>query len=324
MALQKEHEWQAFLTGAKIADRGRLPATSGQYAIFAPVRTSSDVRRFRRTTHSIMNLNLDKDIIFFDIESTGLNIVRDRIIQLAMVRHHADGRPPEERTYLIHPGMPIPAEASAVHKITDADVDGQLRFAAVAKEILDFIGDADLAGYNSNRFDIPLLMEEFARAGYAFDVDHRRTIDVQRIFYRMEPRTLAAAYQFYCQKPLTQAHDALADVKATIEVLDGQLDRYADADLVPEEGETLHRPVRPDVQCLHDFTTDPQSIDATNRLKLDHNGTIVFNFGKHAGRPVADVFRSEPQYFQWMMAKEFSQQVKRIISDIAAQLQHEK
>lgn len=263
-----------------------------------------------------MKLNLDRNLVFLDIESTGLNIVRDRIIQLALIRYHADGSTPAELTLLMNPGIPIPPEASAVHKITQAEVESLPAFHDYAPEILAFIGTADLAGYNSNRFDIPLLMEEFARAGYSFDTDGRRTIDVQRIFYRMEPRTLAAAYQFYCRKPLDNAHDALADVRATIEVLEGQLDRYAGVDLAQEEGETLVHPVRPSVQALHDFTTDPQSIDATNRLKLDHNGTIVFNFGKYSGRSVAEVLRSDPHYYQWIMNKEFSQQVKRLITHI--------
>lgn len=265
-----------------------------------------------------MKLQLDRDLVFFDIESTGLNIVRDRIIQLAMIRYPADGSGPVEQTWLIHPGMPIPPESTAVHGITDADVFGQPTFSGRAREILDFLGDADLAGYNSNRFDIPLLMEEFARAGYPFDVDHRRTIDVQRIFYRMEPRTLGAAYKFYCGKTMTQAHDALADVRATVEVLQGQLEHYAGVDLVQEEGETIPQPVQPFVQALHDFTTDPQAIDATNRLRMDHDGTIVFNFGKYQGRAVAEVIRTDPQYYQWILNKEFSQQVKQIVSRIAS------
>lgn len=265
-----------------------------------------------------MKLKLDRDLIFFDIESTGLNIVRDRIIQLAMIRYPADGSSPEEKTWLINPGMPIPAESTAVHGITDEDVFGLQMFSGRAREILDFLGDADLAGYNSNRFDIPLLMEEFARAGYSFNVDNRRTIDVQRIFYRMEPRTLSAAYQFYCGKTMTQAHDALADVRATVEVLEGQLDRYDQVDLVQEEGETLVNPVRPAVQALHDFTTDPQAIDATNRLRMDANGQVVFNFGKYQGRLVSDIVRTDPQYYQWILNKEFSQQVKAIVSRIAS------
>ncbi|HEY5825967.1 MAG TPA: 3'-5' exonuclease, partial [Cyclobacteriaceae bacterium] len=173
-----------------------------------------------------MNLNLDRNLVFFDIESTGLNVIRDRIIQLAMIRYHKNGSPPVEKSYLINPGIPISAEAMAVHGITPQDVANKPIFQILAKEIFDFIGDADLAGYNSNRFDIPVLMEEFARVGLDFNLDNRRTIDVQRIFYRMEPRTLSAAYQFYCNKNIENAHDAMEDVRATIEVLDGQLKKY--------------------------------------------------------------------------------------------------
>jgi DNA polymerase-3 subunit epsilon len=189
----------------------------------------------------------------------------------------------------------------------------------LAKEIFDFIGDADLAGYNSNRFDIPVLMEEFARVGFDFDVDKRRTIDVQRIFYKMEPRTLAAAFQFYCQKSITNAHDAMEDVRATIEVLDGQLRKYRDMDYVPEEGEIIPTPVRNDINALYEFTSDHNMIDATQRLKYDHNGIIVFNFGKYMGKPVAEVLHNDQQYYHWMLNKEFSHQVKKIIKRLVSE-----
>lgn len=268
-----------------------------------------------------MELQLDRNLIFFDIESTGLNVIRDRIIQLAMIRYHHDGSPPEERSYLINPGIPISPEAMAVHGITPADVAGKPSFEQLAKEIYEFIGDADLAGYNSNRFDIPVLMEEFARVGIDFDVDQRRTIDVQRIFYKMEPRTLSAAYQFYCQKSIPKAHDALEDVRATIEVLSGQLRRYDGVDFVPEDGETIPAPVRPDVDALSEFTNDLQIVDATQRLRYDHNGVIVFNFGKYIGRPAAEVLHADPQYYQWMLNKEFSFQVKKIIKRLVTEYQ---
>lgn len=272
-----------------------------------------------------MNLKLDRNLVFFDIESTGLNVIRDRIIQLAMIRYHKDGSPPVEKTYLINPGIPISEEAMAVHGITPQDVANKPSFRLLAKEIFEFIGDADLAGYNSDRFDIPVLMEEFARAGFDFDIDKRRSIDVQRIFYKMEPRTLAAAYQFYCQKNITNAHDAMEDVRATIEVLDGQLSKYQDADFVPEEGERIPSPIRNDVHSLFTFTSDHNILDATQRLKYDHNGVVVFNFGKYLGRPAAEVLYNDQQYYHWMLNKEFSHQVKKIIqrlvSDYKKQLQ---
>ncbi len=260
-----------------------------------------------------MNLKLDRNIIFFDIESTGLNVIRDRIIQLAMIRFHKDGSPPVEKMYMINPGIPISAEAMAVHGITPQDVANKPSFRQVAQEIFDFIGDADLAGYNSNRFDIPVLMEEFARVGLDFDMDHRRSVDVQRIFYKMEPRTLGAAYQFYCQKGIQNAHDAMEDVRATIEVLDGQLRKYELTDFIPEEGETIPTPIRNEVSALDSFTNEQNILDATQRLKYDQNGVVVFNFGKYLGQPAAEVLYNDQQYYQWMLNKEFSHQVKKII-----------
>ncbi|MBP7238681.1 MAG: 3'-5' exonuclease [Saprospiraceae bacterium] len=260
-----------------------------------------------------MDLHLERNLVFFDIESTGLNVIRDRIIQLAMIRYHKDGSAPVEKSYLINPGIPISAEAMAVHGITPEDVADKPSFGMLANEIFEFIGDADLAGYNSNRFDIPVLMEEFARVDIDFDVDNRRTIDVQRIFYKMEPRTLSAAYQFYCQKTMENAHDALEDVRATVEVLEGQLRKYEGMDFVPEEGEIIPSPIQRDVQVLDLFTNDQQMVDATQRLKYDHNGTIIFNFGKYIGKPAAETLIKDPQYYHWILEKEFSFQVKKII-----------
>ena len=266
-----------------------------------------------------MNLKLEKNLIFFDIESTGLNVIRDRIIQLAMIRYDKDGSARMEKTYLINPGIPISEEAMAVHGITPQDVANKPTFQQVAKEIFEFIGDADLAGYNSNRFDIPVLMEEFARVGFDFDIDQRRTIDVQRIFYKMEPRTLSAAYQFYCQKTIAKAHDAMEDVRATVEVLDGQLTRYADTNYITDDGEVQVSPIQNDVKYLDAFTNDQNLLDATQRLKYDHNGVVVFNFGKYMGQPVAEVLYQDQQYYHWMLNKEFSFQVKKIIKRLVAE-----
>lgn len=263
-----------------------------------------------------MQLRLERDICFLDIESTGLHIMRDRIIQLALIKHFADGRPPVERCELINPEIPISREAQDVHGISQEQVADKPTFKELAPDLLDFIGDADLAGYNSNRFDIPFLMEEFARAGLELDIEGRRLIDVQRIFYKMEPRTLKAAVKFYCDRDFEEAHDALEDVRATIDVLDGQLMRYAEADLVDEEGKVLAQPVRPDVQALHEFTNDLRLLDATQRLRYNDKGEVVFNFGKYSGISVAETFAREPQYFQWMMGKDFSAQVKKIIQSI--------
>lgn len=266
-----------------------------------------------------MNLKLDRNLIFFDIESTGLNVLRDRIIQLALIRYHQDDSPAVEKEYLINPGIPISPEAMAVHGITEEDVRDKPSFEALAEEIFDFIGDADLAGYNSNRFDVPLLMEEFGRCGIDFDIDRRRTIDVQRIFYKMEPRTLSAAYKFYCGGTLENAHDALEDVRATVAVLDGQLSKYDGEDFQTNDGEIIQAPIKNDVKSLDEFTNDLNIVDVTQRLKYDHEGTIVFNFGKYLGKPVAEVLTRDKQYYQWMLEKEFSFQVKKIIKQLVAE-----
>ena len=259
-----------------------------------------------------MDLNLTRDLIFFDIEATGLHVIRDRIIQLAMIKYSAKGKDPEERTYLINPGIPISEEAMNVHGITPKDVARKPLFNQVAQEIYDFIGDSDLAGYNSNRFDIPMLMEEFDRAGLEFNVDKRRLVDVQRIFYKMEPRTLSAALRFYCQQEMENAHDAMADVRATVAVFEGQLKMYKDQPYIDGDGNAIPNAVQPDIKALHDFTNDTRFVDATQKMRYDQNGNIVFAFGKYNGQPVADVFRKDKNYYNWILNKEFSSQVKQI------------
>ena len=259
-----------------------------------------------------MDLNLTRDLIFFDIEATGLHVIRDRIIQLAMIKYSAKGKDPEERTYLINPGIPISEEAMNVHGITPKDVARKPLFNQVAQEIYDFIGDSDLAGYNSNRFDIPMLMEEFDRAGLEFNVDKRRLVDVQRIFYKMEPRTLSAALRFYCQQEMENAHDAMADVRATVAVFEGQLQMYKDQPYIDGDGNAIPNAVQPDIKALHDFTNDTRFVDATQKMRYDQNGNIVFAFSKYNGQPVADVFRKDKNYYNWILNKEFSSQVKQI------------
>lgn len=259
-----------------------------------------------------MNFNLKKDLVFFDLESTGLSVVRDRIVQIAIIKYSPGKDEPEELEMLINPGIPISEEAMNVHGITPADVAKKPTFQQVAQEIYDFIGDADLAGYNSNRFDVPLLMEEFARVGMEFSTEKRSTIDVQRIFYKMEPRTLGAALKYYCDEEMENAHDALEDVRATVKVLQGQLKRYEGVD-VKEEDQIIEAPVRNDMKALHEFTTDLKTIDATQRLKYNKDGVVVFNFGKHVGKPVAEILYNDRQYYHWILNKEFSTQVKQIV-----------
>lgn len=262
-----------------------------------------------------ITFNLDKDLVFFDIEATGLHVINDRIIQIALIKfNHVDGSR-KTLEHLINPGaVLISEEAEKVHGISSRDVANKPLFRQVAKEIKAFIGDADLAGYNSNRFDIPILLEELARAGEEMSMAGRRTIDVMRIFNKMEPRTLKAAYRYYCSEEMVNAHDALADVEATIDVLRGQLVMYKGIDFENED-ETIVDPVRNDMQSLHEFTTDLRFLDATQRLKVGPDKTVVFNFGKYVGKPVGETLHNDKQYYHWMLNKDFSFQVKYIIQE---------
>lgn len=271
-----------------------------------------------------MDLKLERDLVFLDLEATGLNVVRDRILQIGAIKYFKDGSDPAELNMIINPGIPISEEAMQVHGILPKDVANKPTFQQVADEIYAFIGDADLAGYNSNRFDIPMLMEEFARVGIEFSLERRRTIDVQRIFYKMEPRTLKAALKFYCDQEMEDAHDAMADVRATVDVFLGQLDRYKGVDYVDEDGNVQKAPVKRNIQVLHEFTNDMRFVDATQKLKYDHNGVIVFNFGKYNNQPVATVLAKDKQYYNWIMNKEFSSQVKQIVKQIVKEYEREQ
>ena len=266
-----------------------------------------------------MEFNLKRDLCFFDVEATGLHVIRDRIIQIAIRKFFADGRPAATYVQLINPGIPISQEAMDITGITPDHLRNKPIFSQVAKEIFDFIGNADLAGYNSNRFDIPILMEELDRSGFQFSLEGRRSIDVQRIFYRMEPRSLRAAHRFYCGTDMGNSHDALADVEATVAVLKGQLKKYENVDLVDDE-EFLEAPVKNDMDALHQFTNDPKMLDVTQRLKYDDQGSVVFNFGRYLGRSVKEVFQEDQDYYHWIIKKEFSVQVKDIVRKIHKEL----
>ena len=263
-----------------------------------------------------MDFKLERDLCFFDIESTGLNVVRDRIVQIAIIKYHKNRVEPEELEMMINPGIPISEEAMNVHGITPKMLSTKPSFQQVSDQLLKFIGDSDLAGYNSNRFDVPMLMEEFSRVGIELDMSRRRTIDVQRIFYKMEPRTLSAALKYYTGKKIENAHDALSDVRATIDVLKGQLERYQDVDLEDGDGNIIERPVQNDMKALHEFTTDDKMIDATMRLKYNHEGVIVFNFGKYQGQHAAKVLKNDKAYYNWILNKEFSSQVKQLVKKL--------
>lgn len=257
--------------------------------------------------------NLNRDLIFLDVETTGLDVIKDRILQLAMIKYFKDGRAPVEFNEIINPGIPISQEAYNIHGIGPKEVANKAGFKEWSARIYEFIGDADLAGYNSIRFDFPILEEEFARCGYDLNLNKRKLIDVQRIFYKMEPRTLKAAYRFYCGEVLIDAHDALADIRATVEVLKGQIERYKDSSYTDENDQIIENPVRNDMDALSAFTNDLKTIDATQRLRLDEKGNIVFNFGKFNNQSLIEVYKREPQYFNWILDKEFSHQVKSII-----------
>ncbi|MBK8956240.1 MAG: 3'-5' exonuclease [Saprospiraceae bacterium] len=258
---------------------------------------------------------LKKDLIFLDLETTGVHVIRDRIVQIAMIKYRKNEDKPIEYNQIVNPGIPIPDEAYKVHGIGPAEVANKPTFKELAKELYDFIGEADLAGYNSLRFDIPLLAEEFYRYGYDLELEKRKLVDVQRIFYKMEPRTLKAAYQFYCGKDLVNAHDAMADTKATVDVLIGQLSKYQHSDFTNDDGLVIANPVRNDVKALDEFTNDLGTLDPTQRLKLNDKSQIVFNFGKYINKTLDEVWEVEQNYFNWILDKEFSYQVKKIIQN---------
>lgn len=263
-----------------------------------------------------MEFQLKKPIVFFDIEATGLNVLKDKIVQIALIKYSPGSAEPEELELMIKPGVPISPEAMKVHGITHEMLEDKPSFIEIAKQIYDFIGDADLAGYNSDRYDIPMLMEEFARADIELNIDNRNNVDVQKIFYMMEPRTLKAAVRLYCGKELEGAHDALADVRATVDVLKGQLERYKDVDFEDGDGFITKTPIKNDIEALSSFTKNRRTVDATQRLRYDGNGTIVFNFGKYIGKPVAKLLYEDKQYFNWILEKDFSTQVKQIIKKL--------
>lgn len=268
-----------------------------------------------------MELQLERDIVFFDIEATGLNVLKDRIIQIALIKHYADDRPVEELEYMINPEMQIAPDAVKVHGITSEMLADKPTFNQVADELYAFVGDADLAGYNSDRYDIPMLLEEFARVGYDLDLSTRNCLDVQKIFYKMEPRTLKAAYRMYCGGELENAHDAMADVKATLAVYKGQLDKYDGVDYIDGDGVNHGPTIVNDVSKIVAFTSSGNSVDVTNRLKYNPDGEIVFNFGKHIGKRVKDVIAKDKQYYNWILDKDFGVQVKQTLRKLMAEIQ---
>lgn len=250
-----------------------------------------------------MRLKLTRPIVFFDLETTGTNITHDRIVQIAAIKVMPDGQE-EVKNKLINPQMPIPAEATAVHKITDSDVADKPTFKQFAASIAEFFEGCDIAGFNSNRFDIPLLDQEFQRAGVAFDISKARFIDVQTIYHKKEPRNLGAAYLFYCDKVLEEgvAHNALGDTRATLEVFKAQLDKYQD---LPD-----------DVDALSEFASQNRNVDLAGRLIYDDQHREVINFGKYKGKLAAEVLRNDRGYYGWIMNGDFPQNTKNAFTRI--------
>lgn len=263
-----------------------------------------------------MQLQLKRPLVFFDLETTGLNITQDHIVEISIVKVYPQGHTspsgqnPEVKTRRINPGMHIPEQATMVHHITDDDVKDCPTFKQIAKSLAALFEGCDIAGFNSNRFDIPMLAQEFASVGVDFDVEDKRFIDVQTIFHKKEPRNLVAAYRFYCDKDLTEAHSAQADTMATYEVLKAQLDRYSD---LPN-----------DVEQLAEFSSLNRNVDLAGRLIKDEQGVVVFNFGQHKGKSVEKVLTENPQYFDWMMGRDFPENTKKVLNAIYTQMKLQK
>ncbi len=248
-----------------------------------------------------MQLNLDNAIVFFDLETTGVNVATDRIVEISMIKIKTNN---EQTTinYRINPTIPIPGESSAIHGIYDEDVKNEPTFKDVANDIYRFIENCDLAGYNSNHFDVPLLAEEFLRVNIPFDTKNRRLVDVQNIYHKMEQRTLEAAYRFYCDKELQNAHSANADTNATYEILLAQLDRYDN--------------LENNIDFLHRFSSRTKQIDFAGRLVYNKEGIPVFNFGKYKGMPVRDVLSKDTGYYGWIMRGEFPLYTKMKLKEL--------
>lgn len=248
-----------------------------------------------------MKINLTRPLVFVDLETTGIDYAKDRIVEIAAVKLLPDGNV-VEKVHRINPTIPIPKEVTAIHGITDEDVKDAPKFSDVAKEYFLFMNDCDLAGFNSNRFDFPFLTEEFLRAGVSFETEGRKFIDVQRIFHNMEKRSLEAAVKFYLLRNHDGAHGAAADARATMEVLQAQLDKYPDA-------------LKNDTQFLHNVSKDGDFVDMGRKMYFD-KGVEKFGFGKHKGIPVEDVFRKEPGYYEWILKADFPLDMKAKIKAI--------
>lgn len=247
-----------------------------------------------------MKLNLKNPIIFFDLETTGIDVAKDRIVELCYIKVFPNGNE-ESKSMRLNPGMHIPEASSQVHGIYDEDVQDCPTFSQIASDLKKVFEGADLAGFNSNRFDIPLLVEEFLRVGIDIDLSRRKMVDVQNIYHKLERRTLIAAYKYYCNKDLENAHSALADTRATLEVLEAQLDRYPDD-------------LQNDISFLAEFSSLNKNADFAGRFVYDDEGNIVINFGKYKGRPLIDTLRHDPGYYGWMLQSDFPLNTKQVLT----------
>lgn len=249
-----------------------------------------------------MKLNLKNPIVFFDLETTGININTDRIVEICYLKVYPNGNE-EAKTLRINPEMPIPESSSAIHGIYDVDVVDCPTFKEVARNIANDIEGCDLAGFNSNRFDIPVLAEEFLRVGVDIDMTKRKFVDVQVIFHKMEQRTLSAAYKFYCERDLEDAHTAEADTRATYEVLQSQLDRYGEA-------------LKNDIAFLADYSSYNKNVDFAGRMVYDEKGVEVFNFGKYKGQSVSEILKKDQGYYSWIQNSDFTLNTKAMLTKI--------
>jgi DNA polymerase III subunit epsilon len=261
-----------------------------------------------------MHVKLNKPLIFIDLEATGLSIGSDRIVEISLLKLNIDNST-EIRTEKVNPEMPIPAIVSKIHGIFDKDVADAKTFKQLAPELLKFIGNGDFAGFNSNKYDIPLLAEEFLRAGVDFDLEGRKLVDVQNIFHFMEPRNLSAAYKFYCSKNLENAHSAEADVTATFEIFKSQLQRYEGVTMLDDKGNE-YCPVVNDIPALTELTMRSKNVDLAGRIVYNEKNEAVFSFGKHKDKTVVEVFTKEPSYYTWMMNGDFPLYTKKVITKI--------
>lgn len=262
----------------------------------------------------MIKLNLTRPIAFFDLETTGVNVASDRIVEISILKISPDGTK-EIKTKRINPTIPIPIQSSEIHGIYDADVANEPTFKGIAKSLSEFLKNCDLAGYNSNKFDIPILVEEFLRAEVDFDISKRKFVDVQNIFHQMEQRTLKAAYKFYCGKEIINAHSAQADIEATYEIFLAQLDKYEGVEFEDRKGNKTV-PVKNDITALHEFTNMNKNADLAGRIIFNEKGIEVFNFGKHSGKSVEQVLKEEPSYYAWMMNGDFPLYTKKVLTDI--------